>query len=209
MPKSVIDELAVRAPAPAEATAFDDLGSALVHAARGSDAEGVTLLRRVPACDGAAADTVGHAPGELAHVEFPRGHDDAVDGWSARAAAVSTVPALRSAAPTVRGSSLSDVGRYSAASAALQEAFDLAQDECRRAHVLSTIGRVHPGNTGVAVTALLGAAPARFPDGYPTDGDPVHRAGEPTAPAGRAASIRPRRPTRCRPARLRGRGGSG
>jgi DNA-binding SARP family transcriptional activator len=119
------------------------LGSALVHAARGSDEEGVTSLHRALAGPGAEPHTVAHALGELAYVEFLRGRYDRVEVWLARAAEVTTDPAQQAAALTVRGSSLSDVGRYEPALTALREAFDVAQDERRRAYVLSMVGRVH------------------------------------------------------------------
>lgn len=143
------------------ARAAASLGTALLHAARGSDEEGVTSLHRALAVDGAAADTVAHALGELAYVEFLRGHYDRVDVWLARAAQVSTDPARRAAALTVRGSALSDVGRYPAASTALGQAFDLAQDERRRAYVLSMIGRVHLLRGGPDAAAALDESIAR------------------------------------------------
>jgi DNA-binding SARP family transcriptional activator len=119
------------------------LGSALVHAARGSDEEGVTSLHRALAGRGAEPHTVAHALGELAYVEFLRGRYDRVEVWLARAAEVTTDPAQQAAALTVRGGALSDVGRYGPALAALHEAFDVAQDERRRAYLLSMVGRVH------------------------------------------------------------------
>lgn len=137
----------------ADATALGDgaltargctlLGSALVHAARGSDEEGATTLHRALACTGVEPATLVQALSELAYVEFLHGRYDRVEVWLGRADGVSAEPAQRAACLSVRGSTLSDLGRYPAALRALGAALDLAADERRRSYVLSMIGRVH------------------------------------------------------------------
>jgi DNA-binding SARP family transcriptional activator len=141
---------------PLTARCFTALGSALVHAARGSDEEGATALHRALSCEGAEPATLAQALGELAYVEFLHGRYDRVEVWLARASAVSTDPAQRATDLSVRGSTLSDLGRYPAAMQALGEALDLAQDERRRSYVLSMIGRVHllRGELDAATLAL-------------------------------------------------------
>ncbi len=122
------------------------LGSALVHAARGSDEEGATALHQALAVPGAEPQTLAAALGELAYVEFLHGRYDRVEVWLARAEAVTTEPGRRAADLSVRGSTLSDVGRYPAALGALSEALEClrsAPDDRRRAYVLAMIGRVH------------------------------------------------------------------
>jgi len=124
------------------ARAYTVLGTALVHAARGSDEEGATSLHRALACDGAAPDTVAKALSELAYIEFLRGRYDRVEVWLERGNGLRDDPAALS----VLGSTLSDRGRYPAALEVLGEALDLtrlAPDERRRCYVLSMIGRIH------------------------------------------------------------------
>ena len=139
-----------------EARAAAALGSALVHAARGSDEEGATALHAALAGRDAEPDTVVHALIELAYVEFLRGRYDRVEVWLARAEAVPAEPARRAVVLTVRGSAHSDAGRYGPALRALREAVALAGDERRRAYALSMIGRVHllRGEHDAAVAAL-------------------------------------------------------
>jgi DNA-binding SARP family transcriptional activator len=135
---------------------FTLLGSALVHAARGSDEEGATALHRAVASAGAEPGTLAQALGELAYIEFLHGRYDRVEAWLGRADGVTTDPAQRAAGQSVRGSTLSDLGRYSAALDAFGEALGLAQDERRRSYVLSMIGRVHllRGELAAATKAL-------------------------------------------------------
>jgi len=125
------------------ARAYTALGSSLVHAARGSDEEGATALHRALACDGVEPATLAHALCELAYVEFLHGRYDRVEVSLSKADLVTAGPAQRATALSVRGSTLSDVGRYPAALAVLDEALTYAQDDRRRSYVLSMIGRVH------------------------------------------------------------------
>lgn len=138
------------------AQGFALLGSALVHAARGSDEEGATALHHALTCAGAEPATLAQALCELAYIEFLHGRYDRVEVWLARAEAVTTDPAQRAAGLTVRGSTLSDQGRYPAALHALGDALGLARDERRRSYVLSMIGRVHllRGELDTAAEAL-------------------------------------------------------
>ncbi|GIH22808.1 hypothetical protein Aph01nite_11180 [Acrocarpospora phusangensis] len=119
------------------------LGSALVHAARGSDEEGATALHRALACEEAEPATLAKVLCELAYIEFLHGRYDRVEVWLAQADVVTTEPAQRAAALSVRGSTLSDLARYAAAQHALGQALDFARDERRRSYVLSMIGRAH------------------------------------------------------------------
>ncbi len=108
------------------AQGFAKLGSALVHAARGSDEEGATALHRALICEGAEPATLAQTLCELAYVEFLHGRYDRVEVWLAQADVVTTDPAQRAIGLSVRGSTLSDQGRYSSALHALDEALGLA-----------------------------------------------------------------------------------
>ena len=138
------------------ARGFTVLGSALVHAARGSDEEGATALHRALTCADAEPATLARALCELAYVEFLHGRYDRVEVRLTQADVVTTDPAQRATGLSVRGSTLSDLGRYSAALHALGEALDIARDERRRSYVLSMIGRVHllRGELDAATEAL-------------------------------------------------------
>lgn len=121
------------------------LGSALVHAVRGRDEEGVTALHRaVAVAEPHAAEVAAAACVELGYVEYLRGHLDAVEPWLARAASASPADAATTARiETVRGSALSDAGRYPEAHAALQRALAATDDARRRAYAQAMIGRAH------------------------------------------------------------------
>ena len=137
------------------ARALTALGSALVHAGRGSDEEGVTALYGALVQDDADPGTLAAARCELAYVEFLRGRYDRVEPWL-REVDGAAPPAQRAAALAVRGSTLSDRGRYAQALAALAGAYDAAPDDRRRAYVASMTGRVHllRGDLDVAAGAL-------------------------------------------------------
>lgn len=121
------------------------LGSALVHAVRGRDEEGVTALHRAVALAQESWPEVAAAAAvELAYVELLRGHLDAVEPWLRRAEALGGgEPSVSARAGTVRGCALSDAGRYDDALSALQSVLDATEDVRRRAYALSMLGRVH------------------------------------------------------------------
>jgi DNA-binding SARP family transcriptional activator len=144
--------------AASSARALLALGSALVHAVRGRDEEGVTALHRAVALAQPHSPAVAAAASvELGYVEFLRGHLDAVEPWLRRAEALGTTdPSVRARVETVRGCALSDAGRYGAALEALQRALAASEDGRRRAYAQSMIGRVHllAGQLGEARAAL-------------------------------------------------------
>ncbi|MFI5955072.1 BTAD domain-containing putative transcriptional regulator [Cryptosporangium sp. NPDC051539] len=125
------------------AAAYTALGTALVHAARGSDEEGAAALHRALACPGVAPETRAAAYVELAYVEFLRARYQRVEPWLARAGNLLTDPEQRAFALSVRGSTLSDVGRYAEACTALHEGLRHAGSDRRRSYLLSMLGRVH------------------------------------------------------------------
>jgi tetratricopeptide (TPR) repeat protein len=118
------------------------LGGALVHAARGRDEEGATALHAaVRAAGDSMPDVVSEAARELGYVEFLRGRYDRVESWMARAEATAADDAQRAAVLTVRGTALTDVGRYAEGTAALRRALELAPDDRRRSYAGSMLGR--------------------------------------------------------------------
>ncbi|GAA3385979.1 BTAD domain-containing putative transcriptional regulator [Cryptosporangium minutisporangium] len=125
------------------AMAYAALGTALVHAARGTDEEGAAALHQALTCRGAESAVLATAYVELAYIEFLRARYQRVEPWLRRAAAVTTHSAQRAVALSVRGSTLSDLGRYADALRTLDHALDRARDDRRHSYVLSMIGRVH------------------------------------------------------------------
>lgn len=126
-----------------QARAFTALGAALVHAARGGDEEGVTSLHRALMCNGAQPSTLAQALNELAYVELLRGRYDRVEIWLGQAEALEPSPDQQAMTLAVRGTTLSDQGRYPQALVALQRGRDVATTDRRRAYLLGMIGRVH------------------------------------------------------------------
>lgn len=123
-----------------QARALTSLGTALVHAVRGRDEEGVTALHRALHLD----PTAGEAARELGYVEFLRGRYDRVEPWLVRAEqAACDDPDQRAKVLVVRGSALCDTGRYAEALAALREAEALTRDLRQRSYAQSMIGRAH------------------------------------------------------------------
>ncbi len=131
--------------ADSSARALLALGSALVHAVRGRDEEGVTALHRaVAVAEPQSPEVAAAACVELGYVEYLRGHLDAVDPWLVRAESANpTDAATTTRVETVRGSALSDAGRYAEAQAALCRALAATDDGRRRAYVHAMIGRAH------------------------------------------------------------------
>lgn len=121
------------------------LGTALVHAVRGWDEEGATVLHRALAVAGAhVPELTAEVSRELGFVEFLRARYDRVEPWLARAEAEAGQDAnLRGRVLTVRGSALTDVGRYGAAREALHAALELLSDDRHRSYALSMLGRLH------------------------------------------------------------------
>jgi DNA-binding SARP family transcriptional activator len=100
------------------------LGGALVHAARGRDAEGAAALHEALTIgDGAAPQQVAAACRELGYVEFLLGRYDRALTWVARAEPLARGDvAERARLATLEGSILSDTAHYGAALAQLQQA---------------------------------------------------------------------------------------
>ncbi|MFI7589303.1 BTAD domain-containing putative transcriptional regulator [Spongisporangium articulatum] len=163
--------LEVLARAVAEARGLDDgpllarclvaSGTALVHAARGSDEEGAYDLHAALAVPGASPDVVAQAHTELGYVEFLRGgYELAQKHLLAAESHGAPRPDTRAMIETVRGAALSDQGFYDAALYPLRAALDVSAPgpagERRRAYALSMIGRVHllRGDYDEAATAL-------------------------------------------------------
>lgn len=121
------------------------LGSALVHAVRGQDEEGVTALHRVVTlAQERAPEVAAAASAELGYVEFLRGHLDAVEPWMRAAEQLGAdEPLVRARVDAVRGCALSDAGRYRDALAVLGRVPDWTEDARRRAYASSMVGRVH------------------------------------------------------------------
>ena len=117
-----------------QARALVALGGALVHAAVGRDEEGATSLHEALATvseGGRFAGVVAEASRELGYVEFLRGRYDRVEVWLDRAeAAAGSDASERARILTVRGSSMSDIGRYGSALRTLQQAIALSADDC-------------------------------------------------------------------------------
>lgn len=121
------------------------LGSALVHAVRGQDEEGVTALHRVVSL---ARERAPHlaatASAELGYVEFLRGRLHAVEPWLATAEELAgDDPGVCARVDTVRGCALSDAGDYDQALVALARVTASTDDPRRQAYALSMLGRVH------------------------------------------------------------------
>jgi DNA-binding SARP family transcriptional activator len=125
--------------------ALSSLGSALVHVARGGDEEGATALHQAVATARAGFPTIAAtASRELGYVEYLRGSYDRVEPWLRKAeVAAAGDPREVAEIHKVRGSALSDVGRYDDALASLRSALELSTDDRLASYVWSMIGRVH------------------------------------------------------------------
>ena len=137
--------------------ALSALGTALVHAVRGRDEEGATALHRALAVAAGRFPTVAaEVSRELGFVEFLRARYDRVEPWLVRAeAAAGDDQALRARVLTVRGSVLTDVGRYAPAMAALSAAVAVTTDVRHRSYALSMLGRAHLLRGELAVAGEL------------------------------------------------------
>jgi DNA-binding SARP family transcriptional activator len=123
------------------------LGAALVHAVRGRDEEGATALHQAVALsdgDDALTAVLAHACRELGYIEFMRARYDRVEPWLRRAeAAAGDDLDERCRILTVRGESLGDTARYSAALLVLDEAIREGSVDRDRAYAISMAGRIH------------------------------------------------------------------
>lgn len=122
------------------------LGSALVHAARGRDDEGVGALHEALAVGETACPPVAAAAcRELGHVEFLGGHYERALVWVRRAEGLAGAePAERSRIATLHGATLSDTAHYASAISVLREAEALSgggADPRQLAYTLSMSGR--------------------------------------------------------------------
>jgi DNA-binding SARP family transcriptional activator len=122
------------------------LGSALVHAARGRDDEGLGALREALAVAEAACPPVAAAAcRELGRVEFLAGHYEHALVWVRRAERlVGGSTAERGRIATLHGATLSDTAHYARAIAVLREAEALSgggADPRHLAYTLSMSGR--------------------------------------------------------------------
>lgn len=124
------------------------LGTALVHAARGSDEEGVAQLHEASALaeTGSPSSLVSRIHRELGYVEFLRGHYERARHWLARAAGSAEDPAARAWIDVVVGACHADVGDHEAADrhfAVALERAGLAGDLRAQAYTRSFVGRGH------------------------------------------------------------------
>lgn len=124
-------------------------GSALVHAARGSDEEGAAVLH-----EALALSDGGAVPGwvrsrierELGYVEFLRGHNRRALRWLSRAEAHAEDDASRCWVDVFTGASLADLGEAEAASTRLQSALSRAEragDLRAAGYARAFVGRAH------------------------------------------------------------------
>lgn len=123
------------------------LGSALVHAARGRDAEGATALHEaITIGEAAAPQQVAAACRELGYVEFLLGRYDRALNWVARASPlVRDEVAEQARLATLKGSILSDTAHYGAALEQLLQAQAWALDSADSKlsiYAESMIGRI-------------------------------------------------------------------
>jgi DNA-binding SARP family transcriptional activator len=144
-----------------EARALASLGSALVHAVRGRDGEGMLRLQEALRLAELAHDraTAAVACRELGYIDTQAGRHPAAGRWLARADELAQGNDEVCAVLGVRGMALSDHAHYAAALEALHVSVSRAE-RCNRprqaAWSLSLIGRVHVlrGDSALALTAL-------------------------------------------------------
>lgn len=159
-----------RAAAAAEATADDrllaevqlNLGSALVHSARGFDEEGATSLHRASAFAHKAglAHVAANAKRELGWVELLRGRYERAIHWLDEAEPLAAGHGAESAwIAALRGACESDIAHYAGARTHLETAVQLAADaqaSAPEAFAHTFLGRLHllRGDTANARTHL-------------------------------------------------------
>ena len=122
------------------------LGGALVHAARGRDAEGAAALHQALAIGREAAPQhVAAACRELGYVEFLLGRYERALTWVERAEPLAQDVAERARVATLHGSILSDMADYEAAQVQLRQAqawAEEASDTRQGIYAASMTGRV-------------------------------------------------------------------
>jgi DNA-binding SARP family transcriptional activator len=124
------------------------LAEALIHSLRGLDEEGLAALQGADDIALAEGDraSVAEARAELGYVDFLRARYDRAQIWLSQAAAYADeAPLTHAKATTYLGAVLSDVGRYPAAQARLQQGVALSRsagDLRRAAFGLSMLGRL-------------------------------------------------------------------
>jgi DNA-binding SARP family transcriptional activator len=130
-----------------QARGLATLGASLVHAARGRDEEGATALHEavlLASGDDEQTLVLAQACRELGYIEFLRARYDRVEPWLTRAEAASGIDGLElGRILTVRGETLGDTARYSAALEVLDEARAMIDDERDLAYATSLVGRIH------------------------------------------------------------------
>jgi len=131
-----------------QAICLAELGTALVHALRGRDEEGATILHEALAVAEQAGErsTAVAAMRELGYVDVQAGRNAAAGSWLARALRRSEGDSERAAVLSLRGMILSDRAYYDAALQLLEESVECAERSGAArpaAWSLSLIGRVH------------------------------------------------------------------
>jgi DNA-binding SARP family transcriptional activator len=131
-----------------EAEALLELGSALVHAARGRDIEGAPALHKALqlATEAGVAGVAAAAARELGYIDFLGGRYVAATKWARRAAEIGADDQERGRIGCLLGAIRSDVGSYERAISELGDAADLSRrskDVKQEAYTLSMLGRAH------------------------------------------------------------------
>ncbi len=144
-----------------EARALVALGTALIHAVRGRDEEGATVLHEALATAQAAGhrETLVAALRELAYADTQAGRRASVEERLDRAERLATSDAERAAIYSVQGMNRSDMGDYPGAFASLWSSVECAERADQRRQVafsLSLIARAQllRGETGEAKAVL-------------------------------------------------------
>lgn len=127
--------------------ALVDLGSALVHAARGTDEDGAAALHEAIAISEDLGDPsiAAVATRELGYVEVLRARYDRAATWLERARSLAATGPQLAWVDIVEGMRLSDTGDHTGAFTVLREGADAAGSDDRRAAAFarSLIGRLH------------------------------------------------------------------
>ncbi|WP_214107797.1 AfsR/SARP family transcriptional regulator [Acrocarpospora catenulata] len=124
------------------------LGTALVHAARGRDEEGVVALHEAIQLATRTGDraTAVTAHRELGFVEVQAGRRKTADVWLAKAHDLAETDSELAALLAIRGQNASDQGDYPAAFGYLEESVERAGrcgDARQQSWALSMVGRAH------------------------------------------------------------------
>lgn len=124
-----------------------DLGSALVHAARGTDEDGAAALHEAIAVSEDLGDpsVAAVATRELGYVEVLRARYDRAASWLERARSLAQTDPQLAWVDVVEGMRLSDTGDHTGAFTVLREGAEVAGSDDRRAAAFarSLLGRLH------------------------------------------------------------------